>query len=182
MSILNYNLSELPEDLMDLFTNDTFLDIVVIIMCTIIYVGGSMAVVYSSITKLRLEHMVALWMGCLLLNHIVTVIPRKLYGLCYVDSGNELAIGLTTLLGPFGTLRLIAIFLFFFSRVGPSRLLRKRVYNWDYPGYWAQTFKIRARERRDGVLQHKKGSVIPLPPKEKIKKIWKFLNKRIDII
>ena len=188
MSFLNYDLSRIPNDvaklpdkLMDLLINDTFLDIVVILLCTIIYIGGSIAVVYLAVTTLAPVHSVCLWLLCILINNIITIVPRKLYGLCYLDDGNEFRMGVTMLFGPFGTLRLIALLTFFLFRVGPVRLLKERVNKWDYPGFWAQTFRLRAKNRKEEIRRIVYNEIDP-DPKDTFRKIWAFLNKRIEIL
>jgi len=172
---------------MDFLVHDTTLDIIAILLCSIIYITGSVAAIWAAFKYLRPLNFIPAYLVFVALNSIILNIQDPRLGLSYVNYGHKKPIGITMLLGPVGFFRLIALTLFLKLRVGNLALLNIPVHEWDkyesagYRTYWAEHFQLKAKERREQIHRYLEGKEIP-PKRHPFKRLWRILNTRIEIV
>lgn len=175
MGITNYNLANIPSDIGNFFYRPLAKDILALILCAIVYWGGTVYWMYLLIFVLEIKVIVVLWAAAIFFNVVIDMTPPSMKmarGLYYADKGLPLTQALFTITGPPGLFRTLALILFFVLRIKAkdTSLIFKSVKNWDSQTPWAMLLKEEAESYKSKSL------------KESIKNLWKMANKRIEII
>lgn len=176
MSLLSYDLADIPDDLMGFLIEDSTLDFIAIFLCATIYWGGTAIWIYLVIYNFHWTTTIAVWIVSAMLNFFESLHAVS-NGLRYVDAGSRRKQCLMIFTGPVGSLRIIALLTFFHLRIGRTDLLHIRPDKWDSDAHkyssnsiWIDIFKEMAMDRGNKSF------------KQLLKHLWKIANKRIEII
>ena len=150
-------------------------DILALILCAIIFWGGTILWIYSAVFILDWSNAGMIWVVAIIVSGMINAgLPGMgtSRGLYYLDKGNNNVSAWYALTGPPGMFRILAILMFFLLRIKAkdAGLIDKPVKRWDSISPWATFLKEKATNYK------------PKTAKEFRKRLWKIANKRIEIL
>lgn len=186
MSIMRYNLFHLPNDLYKRLNREGVKNWGALVICAIIFWGGSCIVLYKTSLYFTADKIVdssalvwsATWVASCIFNIIMLIeFPGLFY--CYPIHTSPWFRIWHVLIGPIGVLRAIALWLFLITRIAPggntrpSLLTARSVSLWPEDTSWQRTVKRQTEIPTESSWTRWKKA---------LNFMWGIGNKRIEII